>query len=123
MSNASLKGEPQKLSLKIATRGSQLAIWQAKWVRKFILDNNPEISVELIIIKTKGDKVLDKPLSKIGGKGLFVKELEKALLERKADIAVHSLKDMTASLQKPFCLAAVLKRHSVSDLLIAKKTK
>ena len=121
MSNASLKSEFQKSSFKIATRGSELAIWQAKWVQNMILQKFPKISVELIIIKTTGDRILDKPLSKIGGKGLFLKELEKALLEEKVDIAVHSMKDVTSSLPEGLEISVIAKREYPADAWICPK--
>ena len=85
-----------KDKIVIATRESLLALWQAEYVKKRIEDTYPEIQVELLPVTTKGDQILDRSLLEIGGKGLFIKELEKLLLEKKADIAVHSLKDMTA---------------------------
>jgi len=121
MLNASLKSESQKLSFKIATRGSKLAIWQAKWIQKMILEKHPEISVELMILKTSGDRIIDKPLSKIGGKGLFLKELEKALLEGKADIAVHSMKDVTSSLPEGLEISVIAKREHPGDAWICPK--
>ena len=78
----------------IATRGSQLALWQANHIREALLSLEPDIEVELSVIRTRGDKILDVPLSKVGGKGLFVKEIEEALLDRSADLAVHSIKDV-----------------------------
>ena len=80
--------------IKIGSRESRLAVKQAEIIRDQIIDSNPEISVEIITMKTTGDKILDKSLEKIGGKGLFVKELDRALMDGRIDIAVHSLKDM-----------------------------
>ena len=80
--------------ITIATRGSKLALWQAEHVKSLIEGEHPGITVELLVIKTKGDKILDVPLAKIGGKGLFVKEIEEALLDGRADLAVHSMKDV-----------------------------
>ena len=109
-----------KKEIIIGTRGSNLALWQANWVRSEILKKNPELSVNLLIIKTKGDKLLDTPLAKIGGKGLFVKEIEDALLQNKIDIAVHSMKDMPAQLPVGLCIGAVPLREAPNDILISK---
>ncbi len=105
----------------IGSRGSQLALWQANFVRKELEKADRSISVEIRIIKTKGDKILDVALSKIGDKSLFTKELETYLIERKIDLAVHSLKDLQTQLPNELKLAAVSKRHPVEDVLIAKK--
>ena len=86
------------IRLVIATRGSQLALWQAHHVKAQIEATTPGTSVELLEIKTSGDKILDVPLAKVGGKGLFVKEIEQALVEKRADLAVHSMKDVAAEL-------------------------
>jgi hydroxymethylbilane synthase len=80
--------------IRIATRRSALALWQANHVAERLISTIPDIKTELVEITTRGDKILDAPLAKIGGKGLFVKELEQAMLEKKADIAVHSMKDV-----------------------------
>jgi hydroxymethylbilane synthase len=80
----------------IGTRGSKLALWQAEWLRSALRQRFSGISVELAVIKTQGDKILDVPLAKVGGKGLFVKEIEEALREGRVDVAVHSMKDMPA---------------------------
>ena len=79
--------------LRIATRGSALALWQSKYIQNLI-ENNTEVEVELQSMKTKGDVILDTPLAKIGGKGLFTKELEESMLRGESDLAVHSLKDV-----------------------------
>ena len=105
----------------IGTRQSDLALWQAKYVKKEIERTNKNISVELKLIKTKGDKILNVALSKIGDKSLFTKELEVELLNGTIDIAVHSLKDLQTTLPKGLILAAVTKRHDVEDVLIARK--
>ena len=83
-------------TLTIATRGSTLALWQANWVREKILEQHTELNVELLTITTAGDRNQQQPLAEIGGKGLFVKDLENALLEGRADLAVHSMKDVTS---------------------------
>ena len=98
MSNAFSTSDNKQTNLIIATRGSSLALWQAEWVKQWRLDEYPEISVELLVVKTTGDKIQERPLSEIGGKGLFVKELEYALLEGRADLAVHSMKDVPSTL-------------------------
>ena len=106
-----------KDKIVIATRESLLALWQAEYVKKRIEDTYPEIQVELLPVTTKGDQILDRSLLEIGGKGLFIKELEKLLLEKKADIAVHSLKDMTAVIPDGLKLAAVTAREDPRDAL------
>src|SRR5207253_2380134 len=88
-------GEPMS-ALRIATRGSKLALWQAEHVRALLCAEEPGLEVELLVLKTTGDRVQDRPLFEIGGKGLFTKEIEEALLDRRAELAVHSLKDLPA---------------------------
>ena len=105
----------------IGSRGSELALWQANFIKGELEKNNDNISVEIKIIKTKGDKITDVALSKIGDKSLFTKELENELLENNIDIAVHSLKDLQTQIPKGLKLAAVTKRHPVDDVLIAKE--
>lgn len=100
-----------KNRIVIATRESLLALWQARYVAGKIKEAHPEIDVELLPVTTKGDQILDRPLVEIGGKGLFIKELEVMLLEGQADLAVHSLKDMTAELADGLTLAAVTARE------------
>lgn len=107
-----------KKTVYIGTRGSQLALWQAKWVQKAITEQWPDTQAELVIIKTTGDKILDVPLAKVGGKGLFVKEIEEALLDGRIDIAVHSMKDMPAQLPHGLCIGAVPARENPLDALI-----
>ncbi len=107
-------------SIKIGTRGSKLALWQANWVKSALQSNNPTLRVELVTIKTKGDKILDVPLAKIGGKGLFIKEIEEALLDGRIDLAVHSMKDMPAEIPKKLCIGAIPERESPQDVLISK---
>ncbi|MEW5843545.1 MAG: hydroxymethylbilane synthase [Bacteroidota bacterium] len=111
----------KKIKLVIGSRGSELALWQAKFVKKELERKNKNLSVEIKIINTRGDKILDVALSKIGDKGLFTKELENELLKGSIDIAVHSLKDLQTELPKGLKLAAVTKRHPVEDVLIARK--
>ena len=105
--------------LRIATRESPLALWQAEFVREQIQNLCPGLAVELIGMKTEGDRILDKPLSEVGGKGLFLKELEQQLLDRSADIAVHSMKDVTIDLPPGLKLAVILQRSDPRDVLIA----
>lgn len=104
--------------LVIATRGSQLALWQAEHVRSALLARDPDLTVRLLVLKTQGDKILDRALSEIGGKGLFTKEIEEALLERRADIAVHSMKDLPAEGPAGLCIAAVPERADPRDALL-----
>ena len=106
--------------LRIGTRGSALALWQAEWVKSQLLGGQQELIVELVVIKTTGDKILDVPLAMVGGKGLFVKEIEEALLDGRADLAVHSVKDMPAELPEGLHLAAMPPREDPRDALISK---
>ncbi len=106
------------MNLTIATRGSKLALWQAEWVKEKL--EKLGHCVDLKIVTTTGDKILDKPLAKIGGKGLFIKEVEEALLRGEAQIAVHSLKDFpTVYDEKHFTLAAIPKREAVEDVFLS----
>jgi len=107
----------------IGTRGSLLALWQAEFIRDEIKNLNPNIGVELEIIKTTGDKILDTPLAKIGGKGLFTKEIEEAMLEDRVDIAVHSLKDVPVEFLPTLGLSAITKRDDSRDCLLSEKYK
>src|SRR5579872_7438039 len=102
--------------LVIASRGSQLALWQARWVQGQLTALGVETRIE--IIKTTGDKITDVPLAKIGGKGLFTKEIEEALLAGAIDLAVHSLKDMPSDLPSGLILAAIPEREEPRDALI-----
>jgi hydroxymethylbilane synthase len=110
-----------KQKIIIGSRGSELALWQAKFVKKELEKKNKNVSVEIRIIKTKGDRILDVALSKIGDKSLFTKELEVELLNKRIDLAVHSLKDLQTDIPKGLNLSAVTKRHNVQDVLIAGK--
>lgn len=103
----------------IATRESPLALWQAEHVRARLQARFPALSVELLGMTTQGDRILDRSLSKVGGKGLFVKELELALAEGRAQLAVHSLKDVPMALAPEFALAAVLEREDPRDCLVS----
>lgn len=110
-----------KNKIVIGSRGSELALWQANFVKKELEKKNKNVSVEIKIIKTTGDKILDVALSKIGDRSLFTKELEVELLNKKIDLAVHSLKDLQTVIPKGLKLSAVTKRHNVNDVLIARK--
>lgn len=108
-----------KDTLRIATRQSPLALWQANFVKAELEKHFPELSVELVTMVTKGDIILDTPLAKIGGKGLFVKELELALLENRADIAVHSMKDVPMSFPEGLGLAVICEREDPRDAFVS----
>ncbi len=110
-----------KQKIVIGSRGSELALWQANYIKREIEKKNKNVKVEINIIKTKGDKILDVALSKIGDKSLFTKELEVELLAKRIDLAVHSLKDLQTQIPAGLKLAAVTKRHEVEDVLIARK--
>jgi hydroxymethylbilane synthase len=102
----------------IATRGSKLALWQAEWIKSQIQHILPDVNVELNKIKTTGDKILDVPLAQVGGKGLFVKEIEEAMLRGEADLAVHSMKDVPTDLPEGLHLSAICKREDPRDAFI-----
>ena len=110
--------EPYKIV--IGSRGSQLALWQANWVKSELEQMNDDVEVSIRIIKTSGDKIQDVPLAKIGGKGLFVKEIEEALLAKEVDIAVHSMKDVPMKLPRELQMAVVTERENPLDALISK---
>ncbi|MBF0110820.1 MAG: hydroxymethylbilane synthase [Magnetococcales bacterium] len=103
----------------IGTRASPLALWQARWVKSRIETLHESVQVELIPIKTRGDKILDVPLAKVGGKGLFVKELEEALLDGRCDLAVHSMKDVPVDFPEGLMLGPVLPREDPRDALLS----
>lgn len=111
----------KKTKVVIGSRGSDLALWQANFIKKELERKNHKIVVDIKIIKTKGDKILDVALSQIGDKSLFTKELEIQLLQKKIDLAVHSLKDLQTQIPDGLKLSAVTKRHGVEDVLIARK--
>jgi hydroxymethylbilane synthase len=106
--------------LVIATRQSQLALWQARFVQSELRAAHPELNVELLGITTRGDKWLSSPLSEIGGKGLFIKELEQALIDGSADLAVHSVKDVPAELPHGFAMPVLAFREDVRDALVSR---
>jgi hydroxymethylbilane synthase len=107
------------LALRIGTRGSRLARWQAEWVANRLCSYHPGLNVELIEIRTQGDRDRNSPLSAIGGMGLFTKEIQRAVLDGSVDVAVHSLKDLPTQSPDELVLAAVPEREDVSDALIA----
>ncbi len=106
-------------TLRIATRKSALALWQAEHVATLLRAAHPGLAVELVPMSTRGDEILDQPLATIGGKGLFLKELEVAMLEGRADLAVHSLKDVPAQLEPGFALPAILPRADAADAFVS----
>ncbi|NOY39466.1 MAG: hydroxymethylbilane synthase [Nitrospirae bacterium] len=109
----------QNRKVIIGTRGSRLALWQAEWVKSELQRLYPDLKIELNRIKTTGDKILDVPLAKVGGKGLFVKEIEEALLRQEADIAVHSMKDVPTEFPAGLHLAVICKREDPRDAFIS----
>ena len=109
--------------LRIATRRSALALWQANHVRDLLLAGNPDLEVELVPIVTRGDRILDRPLAEIGGKGLFLKELEQCMLEDGADLAVHSMKDMPAEETPGLVLEVALPRANPFDAWLSHVSK
>src|SRR5262245_43482621 len=110
-------------NLKLGTRGSALAMWQANWTKVELEKRWPRVTVELISIKTTGDKILDVPLAKVGGKGLFTKELDEALLDGRIDLAVHSLKDVPFQLPDGIDFAAIPEREDPRDAFISNGPK
>jgi hydroxymethylbilane synthase len=107
------------VKLVIATRASRLALWQAEHVRDRLQSLYPQCQVSLLTMTTRGDQILDRSLSKVGGKGLFVKELETALLDGRADLAVHSLKDVPVDMQSPFALSVIMERDDPRDAFVS----
>ncbi len=107
--------------LQIGTRGSRLALWQAEHVASELKKAKPDLKINIQVIKTIGDKILDVALSHIGDKGLFTKEIENQLIKKNIDIAVHSMKDMPSELEPDLCIGAVLKRENPQDVLISHK--
>jgi len=108
-------------NLIIGSRGSKLALIQANWVKERLKAQYPDLEVEILVIKTSGDLFTEAPLSQIGGKGLFTKEIEEALLAQKIDLAVHSLKDLPTVLPQGLCLAAVSEREDVRDAFVSNR--
>jgi len=107
--------------ITIATRGSKLALWQSEHIKAVLEEKNPGLEVELKIVITSGDKIIDTPLAKIGGKGLFLKEIEEAMLRGEAQIAVHSLKDVPTVMPDGLVLAAITEREDVRDAMLSEK--
>ncbi|MDD3519295.1 MAG: hydroxymethylbilane synthase, partial [Chromatiales bacterium] len=107
--------------LRIATRKSPLAVWQAEEVARRVRELHPGVRVELVGMTTQGDRILDTPLAKVGGKGLFVKELENGLLDGSADIAVHSMKDVPMALPDGLCLPVILRREDPRDAFVSNR--
>ena len=107
--------------IRIATRKSPLALWQANYVKNALLAKHENLAVQLVPMTTKGDKILDAPLAKVGGKGLFVKELEKAMLDNQADIAVHSMKDVPMEFPCQLGLAVICEREDPSDAFVSNR--
>ncbi|EMR12190.1 porphobilinogen deaminase [Methylophaga lonarensis MPL] len=108
-----------KKTVRIATRRSPLALWQAEFIRDSLLALQPELNIELVLIKTQGDIILDTPLAKVGGKGLFVKELEVSMLNGEADIAVHSMKDVPVEFPEGLHLPVICERHDPHDAFVS----
>ncbi|MCC5795983.1 MAG: hydroxymethylbilane synthase [Methylophaga sp.] len=108
-----------KKTVRIATRRSPLALWQAEFIRDSLLALQPELNIELVLIKTQGDIILDTPLAKVGGKGLFVKELEVSMLNDEADIAVHSMKDVPVEFPEGLHLPVICERHDPHDAFVS----
>jgi hydroxymethylbilane synthase len=107
--------------VRIATRQSRLALWQAEYVADTLRRARPGLEIDVVPMSTRGDEVLDKSLAKIGGKGLFIKELEVAMLEDRADVAVHSMKDVPWDLPDNMCIGAILQRADPADALVARE--
>jgi hydroxymethylbilane synthase len=107
-------------TIKIGTRGSKLALCQANWVKSSLENVFPPLSIDIVIIKTTGDEILDVPLAEVGGKGLFVKEIEEALFNGQIDIAVHSMKDMPSVIPQGLCIGSIPERETPQDVMIAR---
>jgi len=106
-------------TLRIATRKSPLALWQAEYVQSALNRLHPDLTIELVEMSTQGDRILDLPLSKVGGKGLFIKELERAISDGEADIAVHSMKDVPMEMPEGFELAVICEREDPTDAFVS----
>jgi hydroxymethylbilane synthase len=107
--------------IRIGTRGSRLALAQSTWVKEQLLRHEPALNVELVVIKTSGDRFIDKPIAALGGKGVFTKEIEEALLREEIDLAVHSMKDLPTELPAGLTIAAMPKREDPRDVLVSKQ--
>ena len=108
-------------TIRIATRKSPLALWQGEFVKARLLENHPQLDVQLVAMTTRGDILLDTPLAKVGGKGLFVKELELAMLEDRADIAVHSMKDVPMEFPPGLGLTVICEREDPLDAFVSNR--
>jgi len=106
--------------MRIGTRGSPLALWQANWVKESLSQVYPQLRISLLRIKTKGDKVIDVSLARVGGKGLFVKEIEEKLLAGRIDLAIHSMKDVPVQLPTGLHIQSIPHREDSRDVLISK---
>ena len=109
--------------VRIGTRGSALALAQSTWVKEQLLQNQPALEVEVRIIKTRGDRLIDTPIADLGGKGVFTKEIEEALLRDEIDLAVHSMKDLPPQLPAGLIIAAVPKREDARDVLVTREKR
>ncbi len=109
----------KKKEIRIGTRGSKLALWQANWIKGSLVSQYPDLEITLVAIKTTGDKILDVPLAKVGGKGLFVKEIEEALMDQRIDLAVHSMKDVPTDLPELLHLPVICEREDPRDALLS----
>lgn len=125
IATVNVKARMAAIKLRIGTRGSPLALWQAQDVRRLLMAAHglPEDAIAITVIKTSGDRIQDRPLSEVGGKGLFTKEIEEALLERSIDLAVHSMKDVATVLPDGLVIPCLLPREDPRDALIAPKAK
>jgi hydroxymethylbilane synthase len=108
-------------TIRIATRKSPLALWQAEYVKSNLLKHHPHLIIELVTFTTQGDKILDVPLAKIGGKGLFVKELENAMLAGEADLAVHSMKDVPMECPEGLAITTICEREDPTDAFVSNR--
>ena len=108
-----------KRQLRIGTRASQLALWQANWVRSELVKRYPDLEVTLVKIKTTGDKILDVPLARVGGKGLFTKEIEEAMLNGEIEVAVHSMKDVPTFFPQGLALRCITEREDPRDAFVS----
>jgi len=105
--------------IRIGTRGSRLALAQAGWVKRMLQERYPDLQVEMVIIKTSGDRFLTVPIGAIGGKGIFVKEIEEALIQKKIDLAVHSMKDLPTEIPTGLTIAVITEREDPRDGLVS----
>jgi len=106
--------------IRVGTRASQLALAQAQWVVDRIAERYPDITVDVVKVRTRGDRIVDRPLSRIGGKGLFVKEIQEALQRERIDVAVHSLKDVPVELPEDLCIGVIPQREDPHDVMISR---